>query len=161
MYDPARSEIYKSVVPLNLQSFFLSFFLFFFFAHLKSSACGKSMLSPSKRTLTTTRCLSSAGLGQRPAKECGKQLVPQLQLPRGIHSSQTRMAQAPARWPMRRVRIPWIDALTKSHEANKAPEPRPKPNLTPQKMSDTYYSAVSIRCMWMQRRKRRRWLTCV
>lgn len=49
--------------------------------------------------------------------------------------------------PMR-VKIPWIDALTKSREeaktGGKSPEEIPKPDLTPKRMSDSYYSAVSI-----------------
>lgn len=49
-----------------------------------------------------------------------------------------------------RVKTPWIDALTKSREeaakAGKeaAPAPSIKPDLTPKKMSDSYYRAVCI-----------------
>lgn len=49
-----------------------------------------------------------------------------------------------------RVKTPWIDALTKSREeAGKAGEgaqaaPSVKPDLTPKKMSDSYYSAVCM-----------------
>lgn len=47
-----------------------------------------------------------------------------------------------------RVKTPWIDALTKSREEAKAggksPAEIPKPDLTPKKMSDSYYCAVSI-----------------
>ena len=70
----------------------------------------------------------------------------QLQVPRSIHSSPVKAAAAPrAKWPTRRVFTPWIDALTKSRqEGGQPPQPRPKPDLTPQKMSDTYYSAVRI-----------------
>lgn len=51
--------------------------------------------------------------------------------------------------PMR-VKTPWIEALTKSQEAAREskeglPPPTPvKPDLTPKKMSDSYYSAVCI-----------------
>lgn len=52
--------------------------------------------------------------------------------------------------PMR-VKTPWIDALTKSREeaAQAGKEsaqaaPSVKPDLTPKKMSDSYYSAVCI-----------------
>jgi hypothetical protein len=47
--------------------------------------------------------------------------------------------------PMR-VKTPWIDALTQDREAQKADpqrsQPNVKPDLTPKKMSDSYYSAV-------------------
>jgi hypothetical protein len=51
--------------------------------------------------------------------------------------------------PMR-VKTPWIDALTQSREAAREsteglpPATPVKPDLTPKKMSDTYYSAVCI-----------------
>jgi hypothetical protein len=49
--------------------------------------------------------------------------------------------------PMR-VKTAWIDALTASRENAKAAKdgspvpPKVKPDLTPKKMSDSYYSAV-------------------
>lgn len=46
---------------------------------------------------------------------------------------------------MRHVKTPWIDALTQSREGAKggqAPEAAPR-DLTPHKMSETYYSEVS------------------
>jgi hypothetical protein len=51
--------------------------------------------------------------------------------------------------PMR-VKTPWIEALTQSREAAReskagVPPATPvKPDLTPKKMSDSYYSAVCI-----------------
>jgi acyl-coenzyme A thioesterase 9 len=50
--------------------------------------------------------------------------------------------------PMR-VKTPWIDALTQSREAEKAgPEEKVgqsvKPDVSPKKMSDSYYSAVRV-----------------
>jgi acyl-coenzyme A thioesterase 9 len=45
-----------------------------------------------------------------------------------------------------RVKTPWIEALNKSREAGqsgRSEAPRPKPNLTPKRMSDSFYSAVS------------------
>lgn len=49
--------------------------------------------------------------------------------------------------PMR-VKTPWIDALTQSREAEKNDPQQTrqtvKPDLTPKKMSDSYYSAVCI-----------------
>lgn len=52
-----------------------------------------------------------------------------------------------------RVKTPWIDALTQSREAAAAGKegtqaaPSVKPDLTPKKMSDSYYSAVCIECV--------------
>lgn len=48
-----------------------------------------------------------------------------------------------------RVKTAWIDALTESRKVAKGakegvPPPAVKPDLTPKKMSDSYYSAVSI-----------------
>lgn len=47
--------------------------------------------------------------------------------------------------PMR-VKTPWVEALTKSRENAKSGEasstPLAKPDLTPKKMSDSFYSAV-------------------
>jgi acyl-coenzyme A thioesterase 9 len=45
-----------------------------------------------------------------------------------------------------RVKTPWIEALTKSREdahSSQTPRAQGKPDLTPKKMSDSYYSAVS------------------
>jgi acyl-coenzyme A thioesterase 9 len=45
-----------------------------------------------------------------------------------------------------RVKTPWIEALTKSREdaqSGQTPRAQGKPDLTPKKMSDSYYSAVS------------------
>lgn len=49
-------------------------------------------------------------------------------------------------WMPMRVKTPWIDALTQSHEAS-AQKSQPvsvKPDQAPKKMSDSYYSAVCI-----------------
>lgn len=48
-----------------------------------------------------------------------------------------------------RVKTPWIDALTQIREAEKAgPQEKAgqsvKPDVSPKKMSDSYYSAVRI-----------------
>lgn len=51
--------------------------------------------------------------------------------------------------PMR-VKTPWIEALTQSRDAARnaedgaQPTSSVKPDLTPKKMSDSYYSAVSL-----------------
>ena len=54
-----------------------------------------------------------------------------------------------------RVKTPWIDALTQSREAQKAdPQQSSRqnimPDLTPKKMSDSYYSAVCTCCCIFQ-----------
>ncbi|KAJ5191029.1 uncharacterized protein N7498_010014 [Penicillium cinerascens] len=67
--------------------------------------------------------------------------------PRDFHSTPTNAAFRPTWMPMR-VKTPWIDALTASREAAKVAEdgepaaPSVKPDLTPKKMSDSYYSAI-------------------
>ena len=61
----------------------------------------------------------------------------------------TKEGSRPTWMPMR-VKTPWIEALTKSQEAAReskegVPPPTPvNPDLTPKKMSDSYYSAVCI-----------------
>ena len=64
---------------------------------------------------------------------------------RDFHPSQPHATFRPSWMPMR-VKTPWIDALTRSREAAQpgqgAPAPSAKPDLTPKKMSDSYYSAV-------------------
>lgn len=46
-----------------------------------------------------------------------------------------------------RVKTPWIEALTKQREGAQLGQTKQtqaaKPDLTPKKMSDSYYSAVS------------------
>lgn len=54
-----------------------------------------------------------------------------------------------AAWKPMRVKTPWVDALAQSQvqagqSASNAQEEEPmKPDLTPRKMSDSYFSAVS------------------
>lgn len=66
---------------------------------------------------------------------------------RDFHSTPTNAAFRPTWMPMR-VKTAWIDALKASRENAKAAKdgspapPRVKPDLTPKKMSDSYYSAV-------------------
>lgn len=46
--------------------------------------------------------------------------------------------------PMR-VKTPWIEALNKSREEKQSKPPKSaEPDLRPKKMSDTFYSAVSL-----------------
>ena len=55
-----------------------------------------------------------------------------------------------------RVKTPWIDALTQTREAEKA-GPQEKagqkvtPDVSPKKMSDSYYSAVRILFLYLVR----------
>jgi hypothetical protein len=47
-----------------------------------------------------------------------------------------------------RVKTPWVDALAQSREQQAEPaenEAPPKPDLTPKRMSDSYFSGVSRR----------------
>lgn len=66
---------------------------------------------------------------------------------RDFHASPPAAAFRPAWMPMR-VKTPWIDALTQAREQAKqgegkaAAEAAPKPDLTPRRMSDSYFSAV-------------------
>ncbi|KAL2852826.1 HotDog domain-containing protein [Aspergillus pseudoustus] len=63
---------------------------------------------------------------------------------REFQTTQPNGAFRPTWMPMR-VKTPWIDALNKSREAGQSgqPEaPRPKPDLTPKRMSDSFYSAI-------------------
>lgn len=99
------------------------------------------MFGVGRRTASAgARCLASAPRARAPSK------MQLLQL-RDFHPSQQNATFQPPWMPMR-VKIPWIDALTKSREeaktGGKSPEEIPKPDLTPKRMSDSYYSAVSI-----------------
>ncbi|KXG52532.1 uncharacterized protein PGRI_088160 [Penicillium griseofulvum] len=63
-----------------------------------------------------------------------------------FHSTPSQAGSRPTWMPMR-VKTPWIDALTQSREAEKAgPEEKAgqsvKPDVSPKKMSDSYYSAI-------------------
>lgn len=69
---------------------------------------------------------------------------------REFRTTPTNEASRPTWMPMR-VKTPWIEALTQSREAAResregVPPPTPvKPELTPKKMSDSYYSAVCMK----------------
>ncbi|KAJ5787235.1 hypothetical protein N7457_002225 [Penicillium paradoxum] len=63
-----------------------------------------------------------------------------------FHSTPSQADSRPTWMPMR-VKTPWIDALTQSREAQKAGAQESvaqsiKPDVTPKKMSDSYYSAI-------------------
>ncbi|KAF7589141.1 hypothetical protein BBP40_004711 [Aspergillus hancockii] len=104
------------------------------------------MLGPTTRWSAATRskCLTS-GKGtifrtrvtERPAQLCLAS--------KEFHTSQPNAAFRPTWMPMR-VKTPWIEALSKSREDVKAGKgasaPVAKPDVTPRKMSDTFYSAV-------------------
>ncbi|PWY86204.1 Thioesterase/thiol ester dehydrase-isomerase [Aspergillus heteromorphus CBS 117.55] len=101
-------------------------------------------LSTRRSAVTHSRCLSKATKttrtsAQRPAQSHS------LLSTRDFHSSQSHAAVRPTWMPMR-VKTPWVDALTKSREtaqsSQTAPAPSAKPDLTPKKMSDSYYCAV-------------------
>ncbi|KAJ5907838.1 hypothetical protein N7495_000520 [Penicillium taxi] len=93
-------------------------------------------LTGRRTALARSKCLLSTSL---PARS----LAPST---RNFHSTPAN-ATRPTWMPMR-VKTPWIDALTASREAKKAvqrgepTELTGPPDLTPKKMSDSYYSAV-------------------
>ncbi|KAJ5368298.1 uncharacterized protein N7496_008058 [Penicillium cataractarum] len=66
---------------------------------------------------------------------------------REFRATPTKEAFRPTWMPMR-VKTPWIEALTRSREAEReskagvSPPTPVKPDLTPKKMSDSYYSAI-------------------
>lgn len=68
---------------------------------------------------------------------------------RDFHATPKNAVTRPTWMPMR-VKTPWIDALTASREAARnakegGPAPKlVKPDLTPKRMSDSYYSAVCM-----------------
>lgn len=62
-----------------------------------------------------------------------------------FHASPSQAAFRPTWMPMR-VKTPWVEALTKSRENAQSGQasstPSAKPDLTPKRMSDSFYSAV-------------------
>ncbi|KKK26993.1 acyl-CoA thioester hydrolase [Aspergillus rambellii] len=98
-------------------------------------------LSTRRSVVARSKCLASVTATLR----CKTERPSHPSVPhREFHPSKSNAAVRPTWMPMR-VKTPWIEALTKSREAAKSgqPEaPRPKPDLTPKKMSDSYYSAV-------------------
>lgn len=97
------------------------------------------MLGLSRRSaLASSKCVASrlhAGIAP------SSQLIA-----REFHSTQLNAAFQPTWMPMR-VKTPWIDALKQKREEDKSGQKEPSqtstPDLTPKKMSDSYYSAVS------------------
>lgn len=93
-----------------------------------------------------TALAGSRRAASTPCTRAVKQFQPLLS--RDFHLTQTNAASRPTWLPMR-VKTPWIDALTKAREdaadsKGKAPMEHPKPDLTPRRMSDSYYCAVSM-----------------
>lgn len=93
-----------------------------------------------------TALASSRRAVSTPCTRASKQFQPLLS--RDFHPAQANAASRPTWLPMR-VKTPWIDALTKAREdaANsqgKAPAEHSGPDLTPRRMSDSYYCAVSV-----------------
>lgn len=102
------------------------------------------------RRSAATRCTSFVSTST--ASVLRARATPSLIAAKDFHSSQPHAAFSPT-WMPRRVKTPWIEALTKSREDAKTAEgagtPPAKPDLTPKKMSDSYYSVVcahSIAC---------------
>ncbi|RAH77067.1 Thioesterase/thiol ester dehydrase-isomerase [Aspergillus japonicus CBS 114.51] len=102
-------------------------------------------LSTRRSAVARSKCLSStinrATTQQHPA------LSPSVLGSRDFHNSPTNAAHPPPTWLPMRVKTPWIEALTKSREAAQsgqagAPYTSGKPDLTPKRMSDSYYKAI-------------------
>lgn len=97
------------------------------------------MFGLSRRSaLTSSKCMASR-LHAGVAKPSSRLIA------REFHSTQPNAESQPTWMPMR-VKTPWIDALKKQREeakSQKAPTSTAEPDLTPKKMSDSYYSAVS------------------
>jgi acyl-coenzyme A thioesterase 9 len=100
-----------------------------------------NMLGTQKLTaLSSPRLVSRSLLRANAARQLEKR--------RCFHATPSRPVFRAAWLPMRhmRVKTPWVDALAQSREqqANNtgANEPPPKPDLTPKRMSDSYFSGV-------------------
>ncbi|KAL5363610.1 HotDog domain-containing protein [Aspergillus floccosus] len=100
------------------------------------------MLGLSRRSAATR---SASFVSTTSASVVRARATPSLIAAKDFHSSQPKAAFSPT-WMPRRVKTPWIEALTKSREDAKTAEgagtPPAKPDLTPKKMSDSYYSVV-------------------
>ncbi|KAL2867904.1 putative acyl-CoA thioester hydrolase [Aspergillus lucknowensis] len=104
------------------------------------------MFSSSTRlsVATRSRCLTSATTNTAGLRARAESPSPSLIAWREFQSSRSNAAFRPTWMPMR-VKTPWIEALTKSREAWQSGQPdtpHPKPDLTPKRMSDSFYSAI-------------------
>ncbi|KAH8428755.1 putative acyl-CoA thioester hydrolase [Aspergillus melleus] len=101
------------------------------------------MLGLTRRSaVTPAKCLASA----RTATVSRSRVTsPSWIAAKDFHSSQSQAAFRPTWMPMR-VKTPWVEALTKSRENAQSGQasstPLAKPDLTPKKMSDSFYSAI-------------------
>lgn len=102
-------------------------------------------LAGRRTALARSKCLAPTAL---PARAIAATQAPSTNT-RDFHSTPTNAAFRPTWMPMR-VKTPWIDALTQSREAARESKdgaqaaPSITPDLTPKKMSDSYYSAVCL-----------------
>lgn len=102
-------------------------------------------LAGKRAALARSKCLTASSL---PARAAAVTQSPCTNT-REFRATPTKEAFRPTWMPMR-VKTPWIEALTRSRETEReskagVPPPTPvKPDLTPKKMSDSYYSAVCI-----------------
>ncbi|KAJ5176298.1 uncharacterized protein N7482_002175 [Penicillium canariense] len=100
-------------------------------------------LAGRRTALARSKCLAPAAL---PARAVAIAQSPCANA-REFCSTPTNEASRPTWMPMR-VKTPWIEALTRSREAAREskegvqPKTPVKPDLTPKKMSDGYYSAI-------------------
>ncbi|KAL2833389.1 HotDog domain-containing protein [Aspergillus cavernicola] len=101
-------------------------------------------LSTRRSVATRSRCCTSAGPKTAVLRTRTESPSYSLTSWREFQSSRSNAAFKPTWMPMR-VKTPWIEALNKSRETERsgqAEAPRAKLDLTPKKMSDSYYSAI-------------------
>ncbi|KAL2801485.1 HotDog domain-containing protein [Aspergillus keveii] len=95
----------------------------------------------SRSAATRSRCLTS---GTAVLRSRAASASPSITTLREFQSSRPNGAFRPTWMPMR-VKTPWIEALNKSRETGQPGQseaPRSKPDLTPKRMSDSFYSAI-------------------
>ena len=104
-------------------------------------------LAGRRSVLARTKALSSSATPARATLAIAAQ-SPSLSSSRAFHATACNEEEKRRVWAGR-VKTAWIDALNESREVAKGVKegvipPVVKPDLTPKKMSDSYYSAVCI-----------------
>lgn len=104
-------------------------------------------LAGRRSVLARTKALSSSAIPARATLAIAAQ-SPSLSSSRAFHATACNEEEKRRVWAGR-VKTAWIDALNESREVAKGAKegvkpPAVKPDVTPKKMSDSYYSAVCI-----------------
>ncbi|KAE8150158.1 HotDog domain-containing protein [Aspergillus avenaceus] len=101
-------------------------------------------LTTRRSNMVRSKCLTSGSCHVLRTKAAERSSQPYLMY-KNFHSTEPTADSRPTWMPMR-VKTPWIEALTKSREdanlSKGVPESVAEPDLTPKKMSDSYYSAI-------------------